>query len=68
VSAAEIIGLITIPLLAVVGQLQRLIPVLRADLETGRETREGVRALLRHFGITTPAPGSPAPSSPSSPR
>ena len=65
-SPAEIIALITVPLLAVVGQLQRLIPLLRQDLATGQQTLAGVRTLLEHFKLEMPSSSSSSPSSPRS--
>lgn len=62
-SAAEVLTMITLPLLAVVAQLQRIVPMLKANAE-------GMGRLLRHFGLdTTPAaPAAPASSPSSEPR
>jgi hypothetical protein len=51
---------ITLPLLGVVGQLQRLIPLLRQQIVDNNETRAGVRTLLDHFGIKSSPATSPA--------
>lgn len=51
VSAAELLALVTLPLLVVIVQLQRLIPLFKAQVTTTNETRADVADIRAHLRV-----------------